>query len=120
MTMNTNDMALYLPEVPEGYERLVDVLNRALNQAAFGKGAERHADMLPFHEQPMQSISDTVGLGFTLGQALKKWQESGRMNPDPAVRELLGAINYIAGAVIYIERQAESAEHAAFDLSSSL
>lgn len=92
-----------------GYESLASVLTRAYNQAAVGKGKERHAQNLPFTEQPMQSISDLLGSNTgLLYQAMKKIQESQRLDKDAAVRELLGAINYIAGAVIWMEkRQAE-------------
>lgn len=87
-----------------GYETLSAVLIRAYEQAACGKGRDRHASVLPFHEQPMQRIEALVGGGFCAGQAIKKIQESGRMDRDAAVRELLGAINYIAGNIIALER----------------
>lgn len=87
-----------------GYESLAAVLQRAYDQAASGKGAERHACSRPFTEQPMQSISDLLGSHTgLLYQAMKKIQESERMDIDAAVRELLGAINYVAGAIIFIE-----------------
>jgi len=38
-----------------------------------------------------------------MGQAAKKAQEAMRMETEPAVRELLGAINYLAGVVIWME-----------------
>jgi hypothetical protein len=86
-----------------GYESLAEVFCRAFEQAAKGKGAERHADDMPFHEQPMQWIADAVGPGFLLGQAIKKVHESQALPRDRAVNELLGAINYLAGAVIHLE-----------------
>ena len=87
-----------------GYESLARVLQRAYNQAAQGKGAERHACNRPFTEQPMQSISELLGSETgLLYQAMKKIQESQRMDQDAAIRELLGAINYIAGAIIFKE-----------------
>lgn len=92
-----------------GYESLANILQRAYGQAAHGKGAERHACQRPFTEQPMQTISELlqspVGL---LYQAMKKIQESQRLDKDAGVRELLGAINYIAGAVIFIETDRET------------
>lgn len=90
-----------------GYEELEDVLERAYQQAAAGKGAERHATGQPFHEQPMQTISDLIGSADGLAfQAIKKIQESKRLpTRESQVRELLGAINYIAGMVIFIEKQ---------------
>jgi hypothetical protein len=89
----------------EGYEALRDVLHRAYDQASHGKGKERHAGELPFHEQPMQQIGDLVGQGFMLGQAMKKMQESQRLPRDRAIAEMLGAINYLAGAIIFLEKQ---------------
>ena len=88
-----------------GYDNLADVLDRAYAQAASGKGKDRHADGKPFDRQPMQMIQDLVGEGFALGQAIKKCQESTRMEPEAAVRELLGAIVYIAGAIIHKENE---------------
>ena len=89
-----------------GYEALESVLARAYEQAASGKGAERHAQAQPFDEQPMQKLIALYGPGFALGQAGKKSQEAMRMDTPAAVRELLGAINYLAGAVIYLENRA--------------
>lgn len=88
------------------YASLKNVLDRAFAQAAEGKGAERHANGLSFEQQPMQTISDSLGTNAgLLFQAAKKAQESQRMAPDAAVRELLGAINYLAGAVVWLERR---------------
>lgn len=91
------------------YQILEQVLHRAYDQAANGKGKERHACDRPFEEQPMQTISQLLGSHTgLLYQAMKKIQESQRMDKDAAVRELLGAINYIAGAVIFIEGKKEN------------
>lgn len=88
-----------------GYDSLADVLLRAFRQAAIGKGSERHAQGQPFDQQPMQQLIALYGPGFALGQAAKKAQESQRLPRDRAVAELLGAINYLAGAVIALESQ---------------
>ena len=94
------------PNVQPGYESLADVLQRALDQAQCGKGAERHATGLPFDQQPMQSISKLVGSADGLVyQAIKKAQESQRLPEGRDIAELLGAINYLAGAIIYKETQ---------------
>lgn len=94
-------------DVP-GYETLAKILHRAYTQAATGKGAERHANEQPFSEQPMQSIADKHGVGFLFGQADKKMTEAHNMmrrgETDKAVHELLGAINYIAGAILFAEK----------------
>lgn len=90
-----------------GYESLAGVLQRALDQAQTGKGAERHANSLPFDKQPMQTIASQVGVGFLTGQAIKKTQEGQTLPTGRDVAELLGAINYLAGAVIFLEGQRE-------------
>lgn len=82
----------------DNYDTLRNVLLRAYDQAA-----ERHGQGLPFTEQPMQRLCDLYGRGFALGQAAKKMQEAQRLDNHAAVRELLGAINYIAGAIIHLE-----------------
>jgi hypothetical protein len=91
--------------IQPGYESLAGVLQRALDQAQTGKGAERHANSLPFHKQPMQTIAGQVGVGFLTGQAIKKTQEGQTLPAGRDVAELLGAINYLAGAVIFLEGQ---------------
>lgn len=97
----------------QGYEQLESILNEALEQAAAGKGKERHANERAFEDQPMQLISklldDNHGLAF---QAIKKVQESLRLPDDRAIRELLGAINYIAGMIIFLRETAKSTPNA--------
>lgn len=88
-----------------GYESLAGVLQRALDQAQTGKGAERHANSLPFDKQPMQTIARAHGVGFLTGQASKKGEECHGLPHAAKIAELLGAINYLAGAVIFIESQ---------------
>ena len=92
-----------------GYEQLETILGEALEQAAAGKGKERHSTGQAFEDQPMQLISklldDNHGLAF---QAIKKIQESLRLSPDRAERELLGAINYIAGMIIFLRAKAKA------------
>jgi hypothetical protein len=103
-------MADFKPTVQmtvEGYERLAHVLQRAYNQAAIGKGKERHATNDPFHEQVMQIGARKFGVGSLLFQAFKKSEESQRLPTDRAVAELLGSIVYLAGAVIALEATAE-------------
>ena len=85
------------------YGALGAVLNRAHLQASAGKGKERHAQGEPFTHQVMQDMARRFGVGALLGQAFKKSEESQRLPHDRAVAELLGAINYLAGAVIALE-----------------
>lgn len=92
--------------IPPGYKPLRDALNAALAQAACGKGHERHADGGPFLTQPLMTTTQQVGVGFPLGQAMKKTTEASGMltrKQKPQARaELLGAIIYLAAAYIYL------------------
>lgn len=90
-----------------GYEQLVQVLRDAHDQAAYGKGKERHANNLPFHKQRMQQISEMLNSpdGMTY-QVMKKVTEGLAMPElDRKVTELLGAINYLAGIVIFLRNR---------------
>jgi len=111
MTANTDGQG-FNPAWPAhpGYEQLAEVLRSAHDQAALGKGAERHANNLPFHEQPMQTGSDMLGSDAGLAfQVIKKVREGRQFAElDRLERELLGAINYIAGMIIWHRRQHEA------------
>lgn len=93
-----------------GYEKLAAVLMRAYNQAARGKGKERHSHGEPFDQQVIQDMANRFGVGALLGQAFKKSEESQRLPHDRAVAELLGAIVYLAAAVIAMEKRMQSAK----------
>jgi hypothetical protein len=90
-----------------GYEQLAKVLDDALAQAQAGKGKERHAgEGEAFHDQQIVQLCEWMG--STQGdvfQAAKKAIESTRLPPARAEAELLGAINYLAAAVLVIRRQ---------------
>ena len=93
--------------VAAGYARLGEILLAAFKQASEGKGHDRHArDNAPFDDQPMQRIARDHGIGFITGQARKKMEEAigmyRRDDPEAAEREFLGAINYLAGAIIFM------------------
>lgn len=88
-----------------GYDALALVLQRAFDQAAHGKGKERHAQGEPFTEQIILQGARRFGVGSLLFQAFKKSEESQRLPRDRAVAELLGAINYLAAAVIALEEK---------------
>lgn len=90
--------------VPYKGDGLQFVLDLAYAQAMRGKGAERHAygAQEPFEDQlicEMDKRLDGNGAG-PLYQAVKKIYESRRLPPDKAREELLGAINYIAAAIL--------------------
>lgn len=93
------------PVGSDNYKVLKDVLDKALKQASEGKGKERHATDNPFQDQPICVITQQVGQGYPLGQAIKKLIESQRLPQDMARAEMLGAINYIAAA--YHERRVD-------------
>lgn len=90
-------------QIEKGYEKLVAVFQAAHDQAAHGKGKDRHANNLPFHKQRMQTISQTIGSEYGMVFQVTKKMTEGLQFADHAKREaeLLGAINYLAGIVIY-------------------
>ena len=94
------------------YGRLRSVLNRAYDQAAHGKGRERHANEDPFERQLIVRIGQTLGhaVDFNIGQAWKKAVESRRLPHARGIAELLGAINYLAAAVIIMEERPAARE----------
>ena len=94
-------------EVPKGYESLCEVLGEAVEQASKGKGKERHASEGEAYEnQIICEVARRVGLGYPLGQAVKKIYESQRIGGERGVAELLGALNYVAAAVIVMKEKA--------------
>lgn len=111
--VNLLDVNLFTGEksdlVTPEYEALQLILSAAYLQASNGKGSERHGNQgdTPFHEQPMQRESDDIGSWDGLiFQARKKIREGIGLPTETAqVRELLGAINYLAGAIIWSLRQ---------------
>ena len=88
------------------YAALRAILEDAYAQAASGKGAERHANGRPWTEQPINTITEAVGVGFPAGQAVKKLTEAMGMlrrgEADAARREILGAIVYAAALAHHI------------------
>ena len=96
------------PPSDDGYDCLRAVFDQAVEQAARGKGRERHASGEPFDKQTILQTTRAHGLGFATGQAEKKLRESHRLaemegGNARAVRELLGAINYTAAAIIRLQ-----------------
>jgi hypothetical protein len=89
------------------YTALAAIFRDAFDQASYGKGKDRHAQGERFEDQPILDIGRRRGRGFVLGQAEKKIGEADRMvnrgEHGAARRELLGALNYIAAAVILID-----------------
>jgi hypothetical protein len=92
---------------PEGYERLGEVFELAIEQAAKGKGRKRHSNGEPFDKQQICWIPKQQGsVDFCTGQAVKKCLEINRLiGISSRIDELLGAINYIAAAIIVLQDQ---------------
>lgn len=88
--------------IKDNYHTLKEVLAEAYKRAAEGKGKERHANDEPFENQ-LIFIIEKLGVGFQLGQAIKKIVESKRLPKDQAINELYDAINYIAAHIIKLK-----------------
>jgi len=91
------------------YASLYGVLMQAFKQAQDLKGRVRHAvDGENFEDQNICSITRQVGLGFPLGQAMKKTVESQRLGGERGVQELLGAAVYLCAAIIVMREKMET------------
>lgn len=108
ITASSGDEYIVNP-AKDGYKELFQVLIDALNRAQNGKGAQRHQrSSEPFVEQPIMQITNHLGEGFPLGQAVKKIFEVEKLDTvEDSVNELLDAINYIAAAVLYLRNMGE-------------
>jgi hypothetical protein len=95
--------------IASDYAALRGVLDRAYDQASVGKGRERHANGEPFEDQLIVKLGQFMGhrTEGNVFQACKKSIESLRLPKSRAIPELLGAINYIAGAVLILENAPE-------------
>ncbi len=99
--------------VPEEYNTLWRVYIAAYEQASEGKGRERHAEAgEPYEKQIICEVARRVGLGYPLGQAVKKVYESQRLGGVRGLDELLGAMNYLAAAFIVMQEGLEPAPKA--------
>jgi hypothetical protein len=100
----------------DNYESLARALHGAYKQASEGKGKERHASDEPFQDQKICVMSRWLKgspVGGVLFQAMKKIAETATFansivySEDDKVfrqvRELRGAINYLAAAIILLE-----------------
>jgi hypothetical protein len=107
------EVAKERPYVKSEYRSLVRVFDDALEQAQGGKGIERHAGHGErFEDQQIVQLGEWMGSStvFAIGQACKKSIESTRLPDDRARAELLGAINYLAAAVLVIDRRKSEQE----------
>jgi hypothetical protein len=89
------------------YAALARVLDDALRDAQSGKGKERHAKHgESFEDQQIVQLGEWMdSTAFAIGQACKKSIESTRLPTERAKAELRGAINYLAAAILVLERK---------------
>lgn len=99
-------------KIKTDYIKLEGVLHDAYEQASSGKGKERHANNLPFHQQRILGITRNLGTAQGLAyQVQKKTLEALDMKTfAQQKRELLGAIVYAAAMIIYMEEQDQGKE----------
>lgn len=88
---------------------LHQVFDAAMEQVTSGKGEERHGNGKDFLDQPWRRIADAHGTGFLTGQAAKKLEEAQRFTEHERwEREMLGAMVYIAMAILHRSAPGES------------
>ena len=100
-------------DLSNNYWHLSVVLCAAYAQAAVGKGKERHAQDDPFLDQPIISIGQLLkspdGEAY---QAIKKVREGLMMHrtgeSERCIREILGAINYLAATAILVAEESHN------------
>lgn len=104
-------------------EHFEEILYCVLDQVFEGKGKERHGFDSALKDQPWKLITDNVGTGFVLGQAMKKLMELKSFTPKSNSnedrqkalaawkREALGAIVYTVFAIMYREFEEEDKEN---------
>ncbi len=100
-----NDSSEHVVEVTEQYRALFRVLYDAQKRAQWDKGRSRHGVGRAFQDQPITDLCRLYGSGFATGQAAKKMSEAQSMPWEQARKELLDAIVYVAGAVVYGDQQ---------------
>ena len=80
---------------------LQEVFDAVIAQVTTGKGQRHGGGEQPFYEQPWFTTTQQVGIGFPLGQAMKKLGESSsKPDAESFETELLGAIAYAAMAYL--------------------
>ena len=94
---NKKDRDDYLP--------LLRTFLGALEQAAYGKGRERHANDLPFIEQPILTMAQMLDSDAGLAQQVIKKTIEARSLPSKTARinELRGTLVYAAAMILFEE-----------------
>lgn len=80
---------------------LETVFKDALAQVTRGKGEARHGHGADFMSQPWLEIANAHGTGFLTGQCEKKLRESAGLDYTQRRAERLGAIVYLAMAIVH-------------------
>lgn len=99
---NKKDRDDYLP--------LLRTFLGALEQAAYGKGRERHANDLPFVEQPILTMAHMLDSDAGLAQQVIKKTIEARSLPSKTARinELRGTLVYAAAMILFEEMYGRS------------
>lgn len=89
----------------DDYLPLLRTFLGALEQAAYGKGRERHANDLPFVEQPILTMAHMLDSDAGLAQQVIKKTIEARSLPSKTARinELRGTLVYAAAMILFEE-----------------
>lgn len=89
----------------DDYLPLLRTFLGALEQAAYGKGRQRHANDLPFVEQPILTMAQMLNSDAGLAQqVIKKTIEArGLLTKEARIKEMRGAMVYAAAMVLFEE-----------------
>lgn len=89
----------------DDYLPLLRTFLGALEQAAYGKGRERHANDLPFIEQPILTMAHMLDSDAGLAQQVIKKTIEARSLPSKTARinELRGTLVYAAAMILFEE-----------------
>lgn len=89
----------------DDYLPLLRTFLGALEQAAYGKGRERHANDLPFTEQPILTMARMLDSDAGLAQQVIKKTIEARTLPSKTARinELRGTLVYAAAMILFEE-----------------
>ncbi|MCL3317745.1 hypothetical protein L6P55_23670 [Klebsiella pneumoniae] len=96
----------------DDYLPLLRTFLGALEQAAYGKGRERHANDLPFTEQPILTMARMLDNDAGLAQQVIKKTVEARSLPSKTARinELRGTLVYAAAMILFEERFSNKCE----------
>jgi hypothetical protein len=93
----------YTLHVKMGFEKLVPIIQDCLDQLQFGKGQKRHGRGMDFDKQVGCDITRCVGIGFPVGQMMKKWDEVSSV--EDKEEELWGFIGYGLMALLMLKER---------------